>query len=66
MFQHCVATVQNANLKRRDNKLNGVLLGKLYALIGDAEASVVTVKWCLDVLIELYKKNMWYVVVVCV
>lgn len=49
--------IKNANLKAKNNKLNKTLQNFMYTMLKDS--SDIASKKSLDVMIDLYKKNIW-------
>ncbi|XP_071477530.1 protein SDA1 homolog [Diadema antillarum] len=57
LYQHIVNDIKRTNAKRKDNKLNTTLQSFMYTMLRDS--NTVAAKMSLDVMIELYKKNIW-------
>ena len=54
---HIVSDLKNVNAKHKDVRLNTVMQNFMFTMLKDAHA--VAAKTSLDVMIELYKKNVW-------
>lgn len=54
---HIVTDIKNMNAKRKDVKLNSELQAFMYSMVKDPEAKAA--KLALDVMTELYHKNIW-------
>nr|CAI5859104.1 unnamed protein product [Callosobruchus analis] len=53
---HLITDIKNLNAKHKNNKLNTTLQNYMYMILGgDTKAA----KIALDIMIELYKKNIW-------
>nr|CAH7760396.1 unnamed protein product [Callosobruchus chinensis] len=53
---HLVTDIKNLNAKHKNNKLNTTLQNYMYMILGgDTKAA----KIALDIMVELYKKNIW-------
>lgn len=57
LFTHIVADIKNINAKHKNNKMNTTLQNFMYTMLRDSNA--VAAKISLDVMIELYKRNIW-------
>ncbi|XP_065826275.1 protein SDA1 homolog [Oscarella lobularis] len=57
LFHHIVADIKNINSKHKDNRLNTQLQNFMYTMLNDS--STVAAKKSLDVIIELYRRNVW-------
>ncbi|KXS09179.1 hypothetical protein M427DRAFT_105875 [Gonapodya prolifera JEL478] len=57
LHSHIVSDIKNANQKAKNNKLNKTLQNFMYTMLGDAHE--IAAKKSLDVMIDLYKKNVW-------
>ncbi|XP_041460227.1 protein SDA1 homolog [Lytechinus variegatus] len=57
LYDHIVNDIKRTNAKHKDNKLNTTLQNFMYTMLTDN--SSVAAKMSLDVMIELYKKNIW-------
>ncbi|XP_030836828.1 protein SDA1 homolog [Strongylocentrotus purpuratus] len=57
LFDHIVNDIKRTNAKHKDNKLNTTLQNFMYTMLTDN--SSVAAKMSLDVMIELYQKNIW-------
>ena len=60
LHQHIVSDIRNTNKHKKSNRLNRVLQSFLYTVMED-KSSAVAAKKSLDVMIELYHRNIWYV-----
>lgn len=54
---HIIADIKNMNSKHKDMKLNSTLQNFMYSMLKDANPKAA--KMSLDVMIELYRKNIW-------
>jgi protein SDA1 len=59
LHTHIVSDIRNTNKKRKSNRLNRVLQSFLYTVVQD-KGSAIAAKKSLDVMIELYHRNIWY------
>ncbi|KAJ8286649.1 hypothetical protein GJAV_G00041560 [Gymnothorax javanicus] len=57
LFTHIVADIKNINAKHKNNKVNTTLQNFMYTMLRDSNA--LAAKISLDVMIELYKRNIW-------
>lgn len=57
LHSHIVTDIKNANAKSKNNKLNKTLQNFMYTMIKDT--SEIAAKKSLEVMMELYKKNVW-------
>lgn len=57
LYNHIVSDIKKVNAKHKDNKLNTSLQNFMYRMLQDNSA--VAAKMSLNVMIELYKKNVW-------
>lgn len=57
LHTHIVNDIKNANAKAKNNKLNKTLQNFMYTMLKDT--SDIAAKKSLEVMIELYKKNVW-------
>ncbi|KAK3696721.1 hypothetical protein QZH41_013081 [Actinostola sp. cb2023] len=57
LYNHIVTDIKNINAKHRNNKVNNTLQNFLYTMLKDSNA--VAAKKSLDVMIELYRRNVW-------
>ncbi|EDO40827.1 predicted protein [Nematostella vectensis] len=57
LYTHIVTDIKNMNAKHKNNKVNSTLQNFMYTMLKDSNA--VAAKKSLDVLIELYKRNVW-------
>ena len=58
VFQHIISDIARVNAKQKNNKLNSSLQNYLYSVLKDTE-STTAVKKSLDVMVELYRRNVW-------
>ncbi|XP_062507467.1 protein SDA1 homolog isoform X2 [Corticium candelabrum] len=58
LYLHIVSDVKNINAGHKDNQLNTQLQNFMYTMLRDS--SSVAAKMSLDVLTDLYKKNVWH------
>lgn len=54
---HIIADIKNMNAKHKDMKLNSNLQNFMYSMLKDANPKAA--KMSVDIMIELYKKNIW-------
>ncbi|XP_037506539.1 protein SDA1 homolog [Rhipicephalus sanguineus] len=54
---HIIQDIKNTNAKRKDAKLNSTLQNFMFTMLKDS--NLVAAKTSLDVMITLYKKNIW-------
>lgn len=54
---HIIQDIKNTNAKRRDAKLNSTLQNFMFVMLKDSH--LVAAKTSLDVMVTLYKKNVW-------
>ncbi|MEE6460412.1 hypothetical protein FKM82_000958 [Ascaphus truei] len=57
LYTHIVTDVKNINAKHKNNKVNTTLQNFMYTMLRDSNA--IAAKISLDVMIELYKRNIW-------
>ncbi|XP_059141085.1 protein SDA1 homolog [Physella acuta] len=57
IYQYVVADIKNVNSKHKNAKLNSALQSYMFSML--QENSAVTVKTALDIMIELYRRNVW-------
>jgi protein SDA1 len=57
LHTHIVSDIKNANAKAKNNKLNKTLQNFMYTMLKDT--SDIAAKKSLEVMMELYKKNVW-------
>ncbi|XP_061118885.1 protein SDA1 homolog [Conger conger] len=57
LFMHIVADIKNINAKHKNNKVNTTLQNFMYTMLRDSNA--LAAKISLDIMIELYKRNIW-------
>lgn len=54
---HLVTDIKNMNAKHKDVKINNHLQGFMYSMLD--ESNPIAAKISLDIMVELYKKNVW-------
>ncbi|XP_032520338.2 protein SDA1 homolog [Danaus plexippus] len=54
---HIISDIKNMNMKHKDMKLNSTLQNFIYSMLRDSNTK--TAKLAIDILIELYHKNIW-------
>lgn len=54
---HIITDIKNMNMKHKDMKLNSTLQNFMFSMLRDSNAK--TAKLSVDILIELYHKNIW-------
>ncbi|XP_066566992.1 protein SDA1 homolog [Amia ocellicauda] len=57
LYTHIVVDIKNINAKHKNNKVNTTLQNFMYTMLRDSNA--IAAKISLDVMIELYKRNVW-------
>nr|CAG4640710.1 EOG090X030C [Eulimnadia texana] len=57
LHTHIVTDIKNVNSKAKNPRLNNVLQNFMFGMLKDT--NVIAAKMSLDVMIELYKKNIW-------
>uniref|UniRef100_A0A8C4RFN5 Protein SDA1 n=1 Tax=Erpetoichthys calabaricus TaxID=27687 RepID=A0A8C4RFN5_ERPCA len=57
LYTHIVSDIKNINAKHKNNKLNTTLQNFMYSMLRDSNS--VAAKISLDVMIELYTRNIW-------
>ena len=57
LHQHIVNDIKNSNVKSKNNAMNKTLQNFMYKMLNDT--SDVAAKKSLEVMVELYKKNVW-------
>uniref|UniRef100_A0A8C5NVC4 Protein SDA1 n=1 Tax=Jaculus jaculus TaxID=51337 RepID=A0A8C5NVC4_JACJA len=57
LYTHIVTDIKNINSKHKNNKVNTVLQNFMYTMLRDSNATAA--KMSLDVMIELYRRNIW-------
>lgn len=57
IYQYIVADIKNINSKHKNNKLNSGLQTFMFSML--QENSTIRVKTALDVMVELYRRNIW-------
>ncbi|XP_012672364.1 protein SDA1 homolog [Clupea harengus] len=57
LYTHIVTDIKNINAKHKNNKLNTTLQNFMYSMLRDSNP--IAAKISLDVMTELYKRNIW-------
>ncbi|KAL2099698.1 hypothetical protein ACEWY4_004092 [Coilia grayii] len=57
LYTHIVTDIKNINAKHKNNKLNTTLQNFMYTMLRDSNP--MAAKISLDVMVELYKRNIW-------
>uniref|UniRef100_A0A4W3HD71 Protein SDA1 n=1 Tax=Callorhinchus milii TaxID=7868 RepID=A0A4W3HD71_CALMI len=57
LYTHIVTDIKNINAKHKNNKVNTTLQNFMYTMLRDS--NTIAAKMSLDVMIELYKRNIW-------
>ncbi|XP_021573741.1 protein SDA1 homolog isoform X2 [Carlito syrichta] len=57
LYTHIVTDIKNINAKHKNNKVNILLQNFMYTMLRDSNATAA--KMSLDVMIELYRRNIW-------
>lgn len=57
LYTHIVSDIKNINAKHKNNKVNTVLQNFMYTMLRDSNP--IAAKISLDVMAELYKRNIW-------
>ncbi|XP_071321637.1 protein SDA1 homolog [Trachinotus anak] len=57
LYTHIVADIKNINAKHKNNKVNTTLQNFMYTMLRDSNP--IAAKISLDVMAELYKRNIW-------
>ncbi|XP_034402561.1 protein SDA1 homolog [Cyclopterus lumpus] len=57
LYTHIVADIKNINAKHKNNKVNTTLQNFMYTMLRDSNP--LAAKISLDVMVELYKRNIW-------
>ncbi|XP_060791347.1 protein SDA1 homolog isoform X1 [Neoarius graeffei] len=57
LYIHIVTDIKNINSKHKNNKLNTTLQNFMYTMLRDSNP--IAAKISLDVMVELYKRNIW-------
>ncbi|NP_001082492.1 protein SDA1 homolog isoform X1 [Xenopus laevis] len=57
LYTHIVTDIKNINAKHKNNKVNTTLQNFMYTMLRDNNA--IAAKISLDVMIELYRRNIW-------
>uniref|UniRef100_A0A7N8YI41 Protein SDA1 n=1 Tax=Mastacembelus armatus TaxID=205130 RepID=A0A7N8YI41_9TELE len=59
LYTHIVTDIKNINAKHKNNKVNSTLQNFMYTMLRDSNP--IAAKISLDVMVELYKRNIWWV-----
>ncbi|XP_026153292.1 protein SDA1 homolog isoform X1 [Mastacembelus armatus] len=57
LYTHIVTDIKNINAKHKNNKVNSTLQNFMYTMLRDSNP--IAAKISLDVMVELYKRNIW-------
>ncbi|KAJ1204882.1 hypothetical protein NDU88_000319, partial [Pleurodeles waltl] len=57
LYTHIVSDIKNINAKHKNNKVNTALQNFMYTMLRDSNATAAKIS--LDVMVELYKRNIW-------
>eukprot|EP00794_Sanderia_malayensis_P012012 gene12012-13252_t len=57
LYTHIVSDIKNINMKHKNNRVNTSLQNFMFGMLKDTHA--IAAKMSLDVMIELYRKNVW-------
>lgn len=57
LYSHIVTDIKNMNMKHKNNRVNTSLQNFMFSMLKDNHA--IAAKMSLDVMIELYQKNIW-------
>merc|ERR1712013_624742 len=57
LYSHIVNDIKNVNAKHKNNKVNTVLQNYMFSMLSDS--CTIAAKMSLDIMIELYLKNIW-------
>nr|XP_015217393.1 PREDICTED: protein SDA1 homolog [Lepisosteus oculatus] len=57
LYTHIVSDIKNINAKHKNNKVNTTLQNFMYTMLRDSNATAAKIS--LDVMIELYRRNIW-------
>uniref|UniRef100_A0A672PYF3 Protein SDA1 n=2 Tax=Sinocyclocheilus grahami TaxID=75366 RepID=A0A672PYF3_SINGR len=57
LYTHIVTDIKNINAKHKNNKLNTTLQNFMYTMLRDSNPTAAKIS--LDVMVELYKRNIW-------
>ncbi|CAH2301491.1 SDA1 homolog [Pelobates cultripes] len=57
LYTHIVTDIKNINAKHKNNKVNTTLQNFMYTMLRDS--NVIAAKISLDVMVELYRRNIW-------
>ncbi|XP_061439376.1 protein SDA1 homolog isoform X2 [Rhineura floridana] len=57
LYSHIVTDIKNINAKHKNNKLNTTLQNFMYTMLQDSNPTAAKIS--LDVMIELYRRNIW-------
>ena len=55
---HIISDMKSASARHENNKLNKAVQAFMYTMLSDE--NVIAAKMSLEIMIELYKKNVWY------
>jgi len=58
LYSHIVNDIKNVNAKHKNNKINTVLQNYMFSMLSES-SSTIAAKMSLDIMIELYRKNIW-------
>lgn len=59
MYKHIITDIKNENAKAKNNQLNTMLQNFMFTMLKDADETAA--RKSLDVMTELYRKNIWSV-----
>ncbi|NXS76768.1 SDA1 protein, partial [Pandion haliaetus] len=57
LYTHIVSDIKNVNAKHKNNKVNTTLQNFMYTMLRDSNPTAAKIS--LDVMIELYRRNIW-------
>ncbi|KAM9236292.1 protein SDA1 homolog isoform 2-T2 [Leptosomus discolor] len=57
LYTHIVSDIKNVNAKHKNNKVNTMLQNFMYTMLRDSNPTAAKIS--LDVMIELYRRNIW-------
>uniref|UniRef100_A0A1A7XXC7 Protein SDA1 n=1 Tax=Iconisemion striatum TaxID=60296 RepID=A0A1A7XXC7_9TELE len=57
LYTHIVSDIKNINAKHKNNKVNTTLQNFMYTMLRDSNPTAAKIS--LDVMVELYKRNVW-------
>ncbi|XP_057308548.1 protein SDA1 homolog isoform X1 [Hydractinia symbiolongicarpus] len=57
LYSHIVTDVKNINAKHKNNKVNTVLQNYMFSMLNESHS--IAAKTSLDIMIELYRRNVW-------